>query len=327
MKRLAVAATVSLATLTVAAVAWKFRGAAALFLLSLAAAAAVRPAIEKLERHVGRGLALGAVYAAGIGLTACFIYVVSHGLLHELDAAVEQLGLGYDRLRNVDGGLIHRFLLGRLPPAAAIYQAIGGARPTAMLDQVLGATRNVVDLGAELLIVIALSAYWSASHESFERLWLSLLPASGRARARDIWRAVEDAVGAHLRSELAQSAICVLLLAVMFRLARIPTPVLPALAAGILRLVPFFGVPLAAAAAGLAGMAIDGPTAALAAAFAALTVFDAGPGARRASCSGPARRARPSPSCWSWRWPTPTGPWASSSPRRCRWRSRCTSNG
>jgi len=273
VKRLAMAATVSLATLTVAALAWKFRGAAALFLLSLAAAAAVRPPIEKLERHVGRGLALGAVYTAGIALTACFIYVVSHGLLHELDAAVERLGIGYDRLRTADGGLLHRFLLGRLPPAAAVYQAIGGARPTALLDRVLGATRNAVDLGAELLIVIALSAYWSASRESFERLWLSLLPASGRARARDIWRAVEDAVGAHLRSELAQSALCVLLLAVMFRLARLPTPVLPALAAGVLRLVPFFGAPLAAAAAGLAGMSIDGPTAALAASFAALTVL------------------------------------------------------
>src|SRR6185295_3528571 len=207
--------------------------------------------IERLERRLGRGLALAIVYLAGLTLTATFIYVVSHGLLHELDAAVERLGIGYDRLRAHGGGPVHRFLLSRLPPAAAVYQAIGGARPTMLLDRALGATRNAFDLGAELLIVIALSAYWSASREGFERLWLSLLPASGRARARDIWRAVEDAVGVHLRSELAQSAICVLLLAVMFRLARLPTPVLPALAAGILRLVPFFGVPLAAAAAGL----------------------------------------------------------------------------
>jgi predicted PurR-regulated permease PerM len=272
MRRIALAATVSLATMTVAAIAWKFRGAAVLFLLSLAAAAAVRPPIERLERRLGRGLALGVVYVSGVAFAAMFIYVLSHDLLHELDSAVERLGIGYDRLRNGGGGPVHRFLLSRLPPAEALYQAIGGARPTLLLDQALGATRNAVDLGAELFVVIALSAYWSASREAFERLWLSLLPAPGRARARDIWRAVDSAVGLHLRSEVMQSVLCVLILAVMFRLARLPTPVLPALGAGLFRLVPFFGVPLAGAVAGLAGLGIDGPTAALAAAFAALTV-------------------------------------------------------
>ena len=91
--------------------------------------------------------------------------------------------------------------------------------------------------------MVALSAYWSASREAFERLWLSLVPAPQRPRARDVWRAVERAVGSHVRSELAVSVLSALLLAVMFRLARMPLPMLPALAAGVLRLIPFFGVP------------------------------------------------------------------------------------
>ena len=83
----------------------------------------------------------------------------------------------------------------------------------------------------QLVVVIALSAYWSASHEVLERLWLSLVPARSRPRARDVWRAVERSVGTHMRSELTQSVLAVLILAVTFRLSRMPLPMLPALAA------------------------------------------------------------------------------------------------
>ena len=144
-------------------------------------------------------------------------------------------------------------LLGRLPPAAALYHAIGGARPTLLLDQALGLTRNTIDVAARIVVVVALSAYWSASREAFERLWLSLVPAPQRPRARDVWRSVERAVGSHVRGEVSVSVLSALVLAVIFRLARLPLPMLPALAAGVLRLVPFFGVPAAAGAAFLAG--------------------------------------------------------------------------
>ena len=256
MRRVAIAAAISLATLTVAVLLWRFRGAAALFLLSLAAAATVRPFVQMLEPRLGRASALVIVYASGLALLGVFAYVVSHGFLGELDEAAERLGATYDRLRARSGGAgpVHGFLLGRLPPAAALYRAIGGARPALLLDEALGMTRNVIDLAGQLLITVALSAYWSASRESFERLWLSMVPAPRRPRAREVWRGVEAAVGAHVRSELAQSVLCVLLVGVVFRVARLPTPMLPALAAGALRLVPFFGVPLAGACAFLAGV-------------------------------------------------------------------------
>ncbi len=114
-------------------------------------------------------------------------------------------------------------LLGRLPPAAALYHAIGGARPTLLLDQALGVTRNTIDVTAQAVVVVALSAYWSTSREAFERLWLSLVPAPQRPRARDVWRAVERAVGSHVRGEVAASVLAALVLAVIFRLARLPT--------------------------------------------------------------------------------------------------------
>jgi putative heme transporter len=274
VKRIALAAAITLATATVAWLLWRFRGAASLFVLSIALAAVVRPAIDSAERRLGRSLAVVLVYVSGIALTGLFAYVVSRGVLHELDEAVERLGVGYDRLRAGAGntGALSEYLFHRLPPAAALYEAIGGARPTRIIDQAMGVTRNLIDVVGQLIVVIALSAYWSASRETLERLWLSLVPARSRPRARDVWRAVERSVGTHMRSELTQSVLAVLILAVTFRLARMPLPMLPALAAGVLRLIPFFGIPLVAAVTFVAGNAIGLPAAAAAATFAVLMI-------------------------------------------------------
>ena len=255
MKRVALAAAISLATLTVVVLLWRFRDAAFLFALSVVAAAAARPAIDGLEQRLGRSLSVAVTYILGLGLFGIFVYLVSRGVLHELDDAAVRLSAAYDRLRG-QAAATHAFpiaLLARLPPIASLYHAIGGARPTLLLDQALGLTRNTIDVATRIIVVVALSAYWSASRESFERLWLSLVPAPRRPRARDVWRTVEGAVGSHVRGELSVSVLSALVLAVIFRLVHLPLPMLPALAAGVLRLVPFFGVPAAACTAFLAG--------------------------------------------------------------------------
>jgi predicted PurR-regulated permease PerM len=274
VKRVALAAALSLATLTVAALLWRFRDAAILFALSVVLAAAARPAIDALEQRLGRSFAVGLTYLVGLGLFGIFTYLVSRGVLHELDDAAVRLSAAYDRLRAQasTSRALPAALLGRLPPAAALYHAIGGARPTLLLDQALGLTRNTIDAATRIIVVVALSAYWSASREAFERLWLSLVPAPQRPRARDVWRAVEGAVGSNVRGELSVSVLSALVLAVIFRLAHLPLPMLPALAAGVLRLVPFFGVPAAALTAFLAGNTVSLPAGAAAAAVTVLVI-------------------------------------------------------
>ena len=274
MKRIALAAAISLATVTVAALLWRFRGAAILFALSVMLAAAARPSIDALERRVGRSLAVALTYVLGLGLFGIFAYLVSRGVLRELDDAAVRLSAAYDRVRThaASSRAFPAALLGRLPPAAALYHAIGAARPTQLLDQALGLTRNTIDVVTAFIVVVALSAYWSASRETFERVWMSLVPAPQRPRARDVWRSVERAVGSHVRGEVAASVLSALALAVIFRIARLPLPMLPALAAGLLRLVPFFGVPLAAGTAFVAGNTVGVLTGAAAAAVTVLVI-------------------------------------------------------
>ncbi|HXU63754.1 MAG TPA: hypothetical protein VN962_18780, partial [Polyangia bacterium] len=83
MRRVAVAAAISLATLMTVILLWRFAGVAALFVISLAVAATVRPMVESLERQLGRNLALAAVYLSGLMVAGIFLYVALHGILGE----------------------------------------------------------------------------------------------------------------------------------------------------------------------------------------------------------------------------------------------------
>ena len=108
MKRVALAAALSLATFTVAALLWRFRDAAILLALSVVLAAAARPAIEGLEQRVGRSFAVALSYVLGLTLFGVFAYLVSRGVLHELDAAAEKLSAAYNWLR-LQAGASGRF--------------------------------------------------------------------------------------------------------------------------------------------------------------------------------------------------------------------------
>ena len=236
MKRIALAAAISLATLTVAALLWRFRDAAILFALSVVAGRR-GPTRDRRARAPPRALAGASRSSTSLGLAlfGIFVYLVSRGVLRELDDAADRLSAAYDRLR-ARPAASRGFLTAAARPAAARRRAVSrhrrraphpAARPGARRSRATPSTSPT-----QIIVVVALSAYWSASREAFERLWLSLVPAPQRPRARDVWRAVERAVGSHVRGELAASVLSALVLAVMFRLARLPLPMLPALAAG-----------------------------------------------------------------------------------------------
>ncbi|HUM70935.1 MAG TPA: AI-2E family transporter, partial [Chloroflexota bacterium] len=94
---------------------------------------------------------------------------------------------------------------------------------------------------AGLLLLLALSVYWSVDQHRFERLWLSLLPVKRRAYARDSWREVETAVGGYLRSQAVQSLLAALFLAVGTAVIGFDFPLLLAVVGGLAAFVPLFG--------------------------------------------------------------------------------------
>jgi putative permease len=275
MKRVAqLTAAVALALLA-AALLWEFREAAVLFLLSLAVAAALRPLVDRqVRRGWPRFAAVICVYGLAVGLVFAIGWTVAGPLLDDLRQLFDNLSLAYERalLTWPTGADWQRQLVAWLPPAQELYGAFAGPRGTAILQEGLGFTQSLVDIGSRLLIIIVMSLYWAVDQARFERLWLSLLLAEQRARAREIWRAMEAGAGAYIRSELVQSLLAGALLGIGYRLLGVQFPTLLAILCALAWLIPWLGTALALIPVVLVGAAA-GPLTALLAAVYTVAVF------------------------------------------------------
>jgi putative permease len=245
MRRLATITLAALATLAGVLLLWQFRDAMVLFLLSLAVAAALRPLVDRqVEMGWPRSRSLLLVYVVTLLLLAIVLFIVSGPLLDDLRQVADNFVLRYDALWLAwpQGTPVQRAIASWLPPPEALYSTVTGA---AALQGMLGATVSFFDLLSSASFVVMLSVYWSSDQDRFERLWLSVLSAEQRARAREIWRSIESGVGAYIRSEMTQSFLAGLLLGVGYWLLGVPYPVLLGVISALIWLVPWLGAVLA----------------------------------------------------------------------------------
>lgn len=261
MKRLAGFTVVVLATLSVLWLLWQLHGLVLLFLLSLITAAVIRPLIERLvERGLPEAVSLLLTYLLTLSVLGVLLYVVSEPALIELQELSDALILGYERLVSQwsQSSGFRQAVAGQLPPPAELYQAIAGEQGQGILKGLLGVTFGVFDVLAQFLIVLLLSIYWSAERVRIERLWLSLLPADSRTRARKIWHSIEAEVGAYVRSEMLQSLLAGILLGLAYWALGLEYPVILAMMAALAWLVPWVGVLLAIVPVLLVGIMMNG---------------------------------------------------------------------
>lgn len=132
-------------------------------------------------------------------------------------------------------------LTARLPTPEEFGQLLANEDLRELLPQVAGVTGGVVSFLTNASVALILSIYWIADRLRFERLLLSLLPVSQRARARAIWHELENGVGAYLRSELVQGILAALLLAPVFTLMGLKYPVFWALTGALTWFIPLVG--------------------------------------------------------------------------------------
>jgi putative permease len=268
MKQIIWYTIVVLLTLCALALFWQFRLALLLFILSLIVAAAFRPLIERMVEHkIPRVAAILIAYLAVLGILGILIALASGPLVDELQRMTDNFAVAYTRFRQASpkDDQFRQFLAERLPPIDAIYQGAAGDRGAALARSVLGAATGALDVFSNLIIILILSIYWSIDRFHFERLWLSMLPANGRVRAREIWRQIEEGIGSYIRSEVVQSVLAAVLLYLFYRLIGLNYPTTLAIIGAILWLIPWLGAVLAVIPAFLAGLSSGLPTALLAA--------------------------------------------------------------
>jgi predicted PurR-regulated permease PerM len=125
-------------------------------------------------------------------------------------------------------------------------QALTSVEAQSAREGFIVAAQDFFSLFGYLGIIIVLSLYWSADQLRFERLGLPMFPAEHHAKALHIWRSIEAGVGAFLRSELVQGILAGVFLIIGYVLMGVRYPVLLALWGVLARLIPSFGVLIAA---------------------------------------------------------------------------------
>ncbi|MFN8454380.1 MAG: AI-2E family transporter [Anaerolineae bacterium] len=276
MRRLAWYTTVVLSTVAVVWLLWQVRAEIALFLFSLAVAAAVRPAINYLNSKYGLspGLALALTYVAGLALLGGLFYLLGGLFLGEVGQAATGLASTFEWVRTswAQGGAFQRMVAGWLPAPTELYQGLAGEQGLVLFETLFGFTSNLFGTLVQIMVVLVLSVYWSADRARFERLWLSLLPAEQRVQAREVWRKIEEGVGAYIRNEAVQGFLIGLLLGLGYWGLGLQFPITLALVAVVASLIPLIGGVLAVAAPLAISLATQ-PSLAVAASVGTLAVF------------------------------------------------------
>jgi putative permease len=232
------------ATLTILLLLWQFREVIFLFILSLFVAAALRPLINRLQQ---RGFSLVqsmlTIYLSGLLLLLISGYLFGSAVAAELQVMGDRVALAYEVIhpRWVEGEMWQQAIAGRLPNAPQLARLLT-SESDSVARLLLGFAQGFITFIAGIIIVLVLSIYWSVDQARFERLWLSLLPADRRTWARNLWRALENGVGAYIRSELIQALMAIFLLGIGYWLLELPYPLTLALVGGAAWLIPLVGI-------------------------------------------------------------------------------------
>jgi predicted PurR-regulated permease PerM len=249
MRQLIRHTAIVLLTLSLLIILWQLRQAILLFVLSLAVAAAFRPLIDLLaSKNLPRGLALGLSYLSVIAIVILLVFAIGGPFLRDLQQATDNLSLAYQRILAEwpeSRSLFQSTIAGQLPELENLYEALSGERGMAVAQAVAGVASGFFEFLSSIVVILILSMYWSGDRVHFERLWLSLLPVEYRTRAREIWREIEQGVGAYIGSELLQSVLAGVLLWVGFRTMGLEYPALLAVVGAFAWLIPWIGAVIA----------------------------------------------------------------------------------
>jgi predicted PurR-regulated permease PerM len=257
-----------LATLVVAGVvlgfALLYAARTVLFLLFVAIvlATALRPFVERLERHgATRTGAVVGVYAVLAVMFVGLIVVAGPVILDQAMAMVQAAPEFYRTFRSYlvefPSVLVNR-IASQLPDYAATTDQPDAVQGT--VEQVSQTFRYVgVGLRGVLafFVVMLLSFYWALQEERTIRWLLLLVPVTRRDEARDLVASMQEKVGAYL---LGQGVLCLsvgILCLIAFLAIGLPYAVVLAVTAGLLEAVPYFGPVLGAIPAVLAALSTD----------------------------------------------------------------------
>ena len=246
-RQLVIIGTAVMTTLLALVALWQFRIVVIYVLISLVLAATIRPiARSESRRNFVTRLLLILLYAVSIGIFGILIFLVGRLLIGDLQELAQTISEESTWVLPawLEGSLFQQALDRWMPAPDKLFEAITSQRQL-ILAAILGLTQGMGGIVSGFFVILFLSIYWGINQNHFERLWLSLLPSEQRTHARDIWRTLEQELGAYTRSEIIQSLLAVLLLGTGYWLLGSQYPALLAVVGAVAWLVPVVGAILA----------------------------------------------------------------------------------
>ena len=187
MKQAAMIATVVLATLTLLATLWIFRGAVGLLLLSVALSLVVGPIASRLHcRYVPWPAAVVAVYAMLAIAAAMLAYTAASDVIAEMDRAMRDFAFLYEWINNhwAEGSRFQQMVADHLPPLEQLSQSMVDLPFSQVANRMFGLGQGLMDLAVNAVIVIVLSIYWTIDSGRFRWFFTSLVPYGAGAGCR-----------------------------------------------------------------------------------------------------------------------------------------------
>ena len=215
----------------------------ALLLAAIVIAVTLAPAVAWLERRLPRALAIGLVYLLLLLILGLVGWLVVPLVLDQARTLATNVPALIERAR----GWLDRF--DRLDQVGLIGTLV--ALPLA-----------IVSSATELLLVLAMSAYWLLAMPALRRFALSLFPTRHHERADTTLGAMGSTMGGYVRSVLIDSAIIGALVYAGLGVIGVEYPLVLALIAGLSEVVPIVG-PILGAIPAVGIALLDSPTQAL----------------------------------------------------------------
>jgi predicted PurR-regulated permease PerM len=237
-------ATVVLATLTLLAALWIFRGAVGLLMLSVALSLVAAPIASRLHcRYLPWPAAVVAVYAMLAIAGAMLAYTAASDMTAEMDRAMRDFAFLYEWINKhwAEGSRFERMVADHLPPLEQLSQSMVDVPVSQVANRMFGLGRSLMALIINAVIVVVLSIYWTIDMGRFRWFLTSLVPYGARSRVQRVWQQVEEEVGRFLSGELIQSLAAAAILMAAFHALGFPYATTLAVIGALAWLVPWLG--------------------------------------------------------------------------------------
>ena len=238
-------------------VVWLAQEVLFLLLLAILLATAIEPLVERLARGpFSRGVGILVVYTAIVLAIAVPAYAALPSLLAQSGAFLQDLPGRLDTLRSYVAAAPRPIQQAAETAIASGGQAAEGPSATSA-EQLFEAGIAAAHTLFDMIMVFVLAFYWLVERDVIKSVVLRVVPGRQRRSVDTVWLEVEEKLGGWVRGELVLMVAIGLMSGVGYWVMGLPNPLLLAVLAGALEIVPMIGPILSSAPAVLVALAFD----------------------------------------------------------------------